>query len=180
MPFIDDITCPIYDMSSTVYDITFIICVTSHNACISDVTHSMFLTYPPYMASHTVLWQHKHCVTSQPLCLTSLPLDLCHHTKCMYDITDTICMTSYEFYVTSQQLFMTSQDCIHDITSTLFMTSPPLNMTSHTLYLWPQATVTMTRHILYFWCYSQCIWHLTWWMNDNTATVSDMIPNVSV
>ena len=42
-------------MSSTVYDITFTICVTSHNACISDITHSMVMTYPLYMASHTVL-----------------------------------------------------------------------------------------------------------------------------
>ena len=53
---IHDIACTIYDMSSTtVYDITFTICVTSHNACISDITHSMFMTYPLYMASHIVL-----------------------------------------------------------------------------------------------------------------------------
>ena len=24
----------------------------------------------------------------------------------------------------------------------------------------------MTRHLLCFWHYTQCIWHLTWWMND--------------
>ena len=48
---------------------------------ISDITHSMFMTYPLYMASHTVLWQHNHCVTSQPLCLTSLPQYLCHNTN---------------------------------------------------------------------------------------------------
>ena len=37
----------------------------------------------------------------------------------MCDIKPTICMTSYEYYVTSQPLFTTSQDCIHNITSTL-------------------------------------------------------------
>ena len=52
---IHDITCTINDMSSIVYDIPFTICVTSHNACISDMTHSMFMTYPLYMASHIVL-----------------------------------------------------------------------------------------------------------------------------
>ena len=37
------------------------------------------------------------------------------------------------------------------------------------------ATVTMTRHLQYFWHDPQCIWGLTRWMNDNTTTVSDMI-----
>ena len=55
MLFIDDLTCTAYDMSSTVYDITFTKCVTSHSACISDIAHTMFKTYPLYMASQTVL-----------------------------------------------------------------------------------------------------------------------------
>ena len=59
----------------------FTICMTSNNACISDITHSMFMTYPLYTASHTVLWQHNHCVISQTLCLMSNPLYLCHHTQ---------------------------------------------------------------------------------------------------
>ena len=61
----------IYDMSSTVYHITYMICVTSHNACIYDITNSM--TYPLYIASHTVLWQHSHYVW--------------HHTQCIYVVT---------------------------------------------------------------------------------------------
>ena len=53
---IHDITCTIYDMSSkTVYHITFTICVTSQNYCISDIAHSMFMAYPLYMESHIVL-----------------------------------------------------------------------------------------------------------------------------
>ena len=51
-------------------------------------------------------------------------------------------------------------------------------MTSHTLNLWSHSPVTMERHQLCFWHYTQCIWHLTWWMNDNATTVSDIIPNV--
>ena len=53
----------------------------------------------------------------------------------MCGIKPTTCMISYEFYVTSQPIFMTSQDCTHDITSTQFMTSHPLYMTWYTLYL---------------------------------------------
>ena len=68
-------------------------------------------------------------------------------------------------------------------------------MTSHPQYSWHHthcrrhdiqstcdisATVTMTWHLVCFWHHTQCIWHLTWWMNDTTMTVSDMIPYVSV
>ena len=94
----------------------------------------------------------------------------------MCDIKPTICMTSYEYYVISPPIIMTSKDCIHDIASTQFMTSPhciwhDIHSTCHITN-----SITMTRHLLYFWHYTQCIWHLTWWMNDNAMTVSDMIP----
>ena len=124
---IHDITCTIYDMSSTVYDIPFTICVTSHNACISDITQSMFMTYPLYMASHIVLWKHSHCVTSQPLCLTSPPLYQFYQTQCMDDITASKCMTSYALYVTSHQHFRTSHHFIY--------ASSPLYLNSHPVYM---------------------------------------------
>ena len=74
-------------MSFTLYDITLTACVTSHNTCISDTINSMFMTYPLYMASHTVM-------TTQPLCnftatmseitptvsVSSLPVDQFYHT----------------------------------------------------------------------------------------------------
>ena len=108
-----DITCPLlmtshalYMTSSTVYGIPFTICVISHNACISDITHPMFMTYPLYMESHRVFWEHNYCVTSQPLCLISHALYLCHqccgsilsnpvyvwhHSHYVYDIICTTC-----------------------------------------------------------------------------------------
>ena len=94
----------------------------------------------------------------------------------MCDITPTMCMTSYEFYVTSQPLFMTSQDCIHDITSTLLLTSHPLYMTWHKLYMWHYSqcnydktptmfltlySVYMTSHMVNEWQHTDCIWHDT-------------------
>ena len=93
----------------------------------------------------------------------------------MCDIKPTICMASYEFYVTSQPLFLTSQDCIRDITSTIFLTSHPLYMISHTLYLWHHShwnydktpimfltlySVCMTSHMVNEW-HNDCIWHVT-------------------
>ena len=88
----------------------------------------------------------------------------------------TIYMTSYKFCVSSQPLFMTSQDCINDITSILFLTSYPLYTTWHTLYLLhhghcnyektPTMFLTlysayMTSHTVNEWQHNDCIWHDT-------------------
>ena len=71
----------------------------------------------------------------------------------MYDITTTLCMTSYTVYITSHPLFMISHLYSHHITSTGFMTPHTLYMTSHTwqhkLYICP-----LTHYI---WHYIHCI-----------------------
>ena len=145
-----------YDITSTLYDITP--WYDLHTHCIHVITPRI-----PVIASTAAELQ---CIE--------------YSTSSIFVISKKICMASYEFYVTSQQLTKTSQDCILDITATLFMILPPLYMTSHTLYLWPHSPVTMKRRLLYFWHYTQCICHLTWWMNDSVMTVSVVIANVSV
>ena len=175
MPFIDDITCTIYDMSSTVYDSTFTICVTLHNACISDITHSRFMAYPRYIASHTVLWQHNHCVTSQPLCLKSHPLYLCHHTQWINFIKPSVCMTSQPLCVWHHMHYLWHH--IHSLGhhTTLCMTSDPLYLTSLPLYLCHHthpinditATVCMTSHPVY-------PWHHIYYIYDIISTKYDI------
>ena len=142
MPFIDNITCIIYGMSSTVYDTTLTACVTSHNACISDITHSMFMIYPLYRGSHTVLWQHSHCVTSHPLCLTSHP-QYRHHIHYVYDIICTTSYTSYTSY-TSHPQFRTSYHFICDQVHTVWphflctaVITTTVSVISQPLYVWP-------------------------------------------
>ena len=159
MPIIDDIICTIYDMPSNVYDITFTLCVTSHNACISDITHSMFMAHPLYMASHTLFWQHNHCVTSQPLCLTSHPIYLCHHTHWINFIKPSVCMTSQKLCVWHHMHYIWHH--IHNLWhhTTLCMTSGSLYLTCLPLYLCHQthpfdditATICMTSHPVYLW-----------------------------
>ena len=113
----------------------------------------------------------------------------------MCDIKPTICMIAYEYYMTSQPLFMTSQEGIHDITSTLFMTSHPAHMKWLTLYLWHHShckydktptmfltlySVYMTSHMVNEWQHNDCILHDThcicvikpsWLMTSHTMYV---------
>ena len=60
----DYITHIIYEISSTLYDVTFTMCVTSHNDSTYDIKHYMIMTYSLDMASRIVLWPHNHCVPS--------------------------------------------------------------------------------------------------------------------
>ena len=81
-------------MSSTVYDIIFTICVTSHNACISDITLYVYDISTLYGITHSVM-------TTQPLC---------NFTATMSDITPTVSVSSHpvdQFIKTS--VCMTSQ-----------------------------------------------------------------------
>ena len=152
MPFIDDITCTIYDMSSTVYDIIFTLCVTLHNACISDITHSMFMTYPLYMASHTVLWQHNDCVNSQPLCLTSHPLCLCHHTHWINFIKPSVCMTPQPLCVWHQIHSLGHHNPLCMTSGPLYLTSLPLNLCHQTHSMDDiTATICMSSNPVYLW-----------------------------
>ena len=66
-------------MSSTVYDITFTICVTSHNACSSDITQSIFMTYP-------LIWHHTQCYDNTTIVYLHSHYVL-YHTNCICVIT---------------------------------------------------------------------------------------------
>ena len=165
MPFIDDITCTIYDMSSTVYDITFTFCVTSHNACISDIAHCLWHIHFIFI-THSVM-------TTQPLCnftaamsditptvsVSSHPVDQFYPTQCMCDITATMCMTSYALHVTSRSQFRTSHHFMYDIrstlsdlTSTVSLLSHPRYRCYHSHYMYDlTSSISVTSHPLYFW-----------------------------
>ena len=72
-------------MSSTLYDVTFTMCVTSHNESIYDIKHDKFMTYSLVMELHSVMG-------TQPLC---------GFTTTMPDITLSVFLTLYtmgQFY----------------------------------------------------------------------------------
>lgn len=156
-----DITRSIYDMSSTVYDITITVCVTSHNDSINDITHYVYHTCALYGITHSVmttqpLWNFAATMsdTTPTVSVSSLAIYQFDHTQCMYDITATIGVTLYALNMTSHPLFMTSHHFIDDIKPTISdITS--LYLTSRSLYLFHHshsvndftATLCMISHM---------------------------------
>ena len=107
------------------------------------------MTYQLYMASFTVLRQHNHCVTLQPLYLSSNPLYLCGHTQCTnlsnpvyvwYNsryMFDNICTTddiTYTLYDITTLYYIKSS--ISDIISPISDLMSILSVSSHPLYRW--------------------------------------------
>ena len=140
------------------------------------------------MTSYEYIWHHIHSLwhhttlfitssplylTSHPLHLISRPLYLCNHTHSLNDIRATICMTSHPVYLWHHihyiyDIISTKYDittlCVDDATISICMTFFALQMTTHTLYhTKPQ----------YLWCHIH-------FRHDNTASVSDIAPTVSM
>ena len=180
------------------------LCLTLHSMyfwhytqCTNVMKRSVFMSSQPLYVWHHMhyIWHHIHSLRYQTTLWHSHTLYLCHHTQdtchhiqSSWAITYSVLIIAHVQYVWYQTHYM--YDIIWilcDITTTLYDITI-LYSWHHTHCIWCHihstcditATVTMTRHLLYFWHYTQCIRHLTWWMNDNTPNVSDMIPNVSV
>ena len=141
MHYIHYITRIIYEISCTLYDVTFTMCVTSHNDSIYDIKPYMFMTYSLDMASRTVLWPHNHCVPSLPVCLTLHSVYVWHYTQCT-NFMKSECMSSQHLYVWYHMHYIwhhihsfTSHHFIYDIKSTLSNITSSLSDITSTVFV---------------------------------------------
>ena len=154
MQYIHSMTCIIYDISSTLYDVTFTMCVTSHNDPIYGIKHYMVMLYSLDMASGTELWPKNHCVPSQPLCLTLHSMYFWHYTKCTNFLKRSECMSSQLLYVWHHMQYIW-----HHIHS-----------------LWLHTFEYITLHPLHSWHHTPNIWHNTY---GNTNIISAICASIS-
>ena len=159
--------------------------------------------HPVHSCTHTpYVWHHTHgntnvisaiwptiSNTSSTVSVSSNPGYQLLHTHSLYDITHTICVTSYSVCMLSHQLFMTLYPSMYSITPRIFMTSYPICMLSpycfqdNTMTIPDNsptifditATVSVSSHSgtnicidvsLYPW-HHMCVSHHTWHTYDN-------------
>ena len=123
MHYIHYIPHIMYDISSTLCDVTFTMSVTSHNDSICDIKHSMFMTY-------SFIWHHAQCYDHTTIVCLHSHYDW-HYIPCILDITHNVLILWNEVNVChhSMYLYDTIRTTYH-ITSTLYEITP--------LYLWRQ------------------------------------------
>ena len=73
----------------------------------------------------SAIWPSVYNTTSTAS-VSSNPGYLLYHTHSLYDITHTICLTSYSVCMLSQLLFRTLHTSMYIFTSSIFMTSYPI------------------------------------------------------
>ena len=132
-----------------------IICTTD------DITLSLSHQITVFMISHPLqAWHHTHCIRHHTQCIsfiTNSPLISHPH---LYDITPTICVTSYSPYTTSHPLLMSSYY--------LLMTSKPLYKKPHpvcrstyTLYMWHHSHCSVSSHPLFWHHHTHSLYDIT-------------------
>ena len=169
------IFCTIQDITSSLYDIKQLF-LGHHTHYVWHCIHCIcVLTSTVLMMSHQlylcnliryIWWHHIHCKRhhihyicniTTTVSGSSHPFFRWYHTLCMYDITPTVCITSYMLYKASHPHFMTSHHIICDSTCTVLMTSPPRYLTLHLLYLCHHNHSSDDFWPIFLWCHTHCM-----------------------
>ena len=152
-----------------------IYCVWYHIHYMCDITECLYLWHHTlYVYDISTLYDITHSVmTTQPLCnftatmsditptvsVPSHPVDQFYQAQCMYDITTTICMTSYALNMTSHPLFRASHHFMYYIKSTITDLMCTVSVSSCPPYQWYQShsmyditsSISVTSYPLYLW-----------------------------
>ena len=124
-----------------------ILCTAAGNApTLSHQTTVVMMSHPLQAGQHShCIRHHTHCIyVITPTPLTSHPL--------FFDITRTFCVTSYELYITSHPILMSSHYCTYDITASIYETISSM---------WATYTLNMWHHIHYLGHQTHCIDYIT-------------------
>ena len=133
-----------YDIICAIEDVTFTL---SHQATI-------FMTSHPLQA-----WHHTPCIRHRTNCIfVIITAPLISHPH-LYDITPTICVTSYALYITSYPLVMSSHYCTYDST-TLPLKPHPGCSSKYTLSMWHQSHMSVSSHPLYWEHHNQSLYDI--------------------
>ena len=178
----DDITCPLLMTSHALYMTCHLLCMISHSLYVWHHTLDVSLTSQTLCLWHTTLYGITHSVmTTQPLCtctatmfyitptasVSSHTVDHIYQMQCVYDITATMCMTSYALHVTSHPQFSTSHHFMYDIRSILSDLTSTVSLLSHPPYQWYHSTVCMNSHPV-------DLWHHLHYIYDMISTKYDV------
>ena len=163
----------IYDIKSTVSDITSTVSESSHplywwyHNCISEITSAKIYDIISIVYDmRATVWHHNHCIHD----IRFPTYDI---TSRVYDISSPIPLKSQtlcQLCLTANTRCEGNKTRISEIT-----TSICVSVWSHTIYWRYNTHSFMTWHLLYLWPSMHCIWHLThdlW--HHNTLSITSV------
>ena len=155
--------------------------MTPHSAYIwdhwtsDDVTSTLSKQTTLFMMSHPLqAWHLTHSIRHRTHCIFVITTSPLISQPLLYDITPTICVTSYALYLTSHPLLMSSHYSAYDSTTSICETTSsmqghiyPIHVTSQPLICVITPTVLTTSHPLF-------VWHHTLHMCSIFCTIEDI------
>ena len=122
-----------------IYDI---FCTADDNTpTLSPQTTVFMISHPLQVGNHSPCIRHRtHCI----YVITPSPLTYC---PLLYEVTPTFCVTSYELYITSQPILISSHYCTYDITHSIYESTSSMRAT-YTLNMWHHSH-SLCHHTLY-------------------------------
>ena len=124
-----------------------IICTTD------DITYTLTHQTTVFMMSHPLrAWHHNHRIKHRTHCVFVITTSPMISYPLFFDIIPTICVTSYELYITSYPMLMSSHYCNYDITASVYETTSNMRAT-YTLNMW--------HHSHYLCHHTHCIDNIT-------------------
>ena len=153
-----------------------IICVTK--VVTSTLSHqaTIFITSHPLQE-----WHHSPCIRHHTNCffvVTTSPL-ISH--PLLYDITPTICVTSYALYITSYPLLILSHYSTYDSTTLTYETTSHMQFKIYTIPVTSQSlvwvitpTVFRLSHPLFVWHHSRHTYSILCTIEDITSSLYEI------
>ena len=114
-----------------------------------DVTSTLQQQAIIFVTSHPLqAWHHTPCFRHRTNCIfviTTSPLK--SHTL-LYDITPTLCVTSYALYISSYPLLMSSHYCSCDSTNLTYETTSSMQFKTYSIHVTSQSLVCVITSTL--------------------------------
>ena len=187
--------CPLYLWHHTHY-------VWQHKpvSCLHHTRHLYDIIFPTEDVPSTLSYQATIFMTSHPLQAWHYTPCIRHRTKCiflirnsslishplLYDITPTICVTSYELYITSYPLLMSSHYCTYDSTPLTYETTFRMQFKIYTIHVTSESlvcvftpTVLRASHTLFVWHHTRHTYNIFCTLKDIMSSIYEIKPEIS-
>ena len=177
--------------SHYVYDITSSICETSCPLYLSHRTHYVHHTrymydfiFPPediisiqsqhakiFMTSHPLqAWHHAPCIRHHTNCIFVITTSPLKSHPLLYDITTTICVTSYALYISSYPLLMSSHFSSYDSTTLTYETTSSMQFKIYSIHVTSHSLICVTTPTALIESHPNFVWHHTRHRYSNFCT----------
>ena len=146
-----------------------ILCTADDNA------HTLWHQTTEFMMSHPLQsWHHTPCIIHHTNCIfviTTSPL-ISH--PLLYDITPTICVTSYALYITTYPILISSHYSTYDSTNLTYETTSSMQLKIYTIHVTSQSLVCVITPTVLRASHPLFVWHHTWHMYSIFCTIGDI------